>query len=292
MLRQLLRREIELVIRLAPDLGEVRADPVHLEQVIVNLAMNGADAMAAGGRLTLETANVELHEASTHAHVSVRPGPYVRLAVCDTGCGMDAETQSHLFEPFFTTKEPGKGTGLGLATVYGIIMQSGGHIAVDSAPGRGTTLAIYLPCIEEAVEVVESDNARSHLMCGEGTILLVEDETAVRELAHEVLEMAGYTVLAAGSGKEALEMCARHTGPLHLLLTDVVMSGMSGPAVAERLTASHPAMRVLYMSGYAGDAIAQHGVLDPDKTLLQKPFTPDTLARKVREVLDAPHAGL
>ncbi|MBI3327296.1 MAG: GAF domain-containing protein, partial [Nitrospinae bacterium] len=290
MLRRLIGEDIALVLELDPSLGPVKADPGQLEQVLLNLVINARDAMPQGGQLTVETANVELNETSTPAHVGVRPGLYVRLAVRDTGCGMDAETQSHLFEPFFTTKEPGKGTGLGLATVYGIVMQSGGHIAVDSAPGRGATFTIYLPGIEEAVEAVESNKARSSLMCGEGTVLLVEDETEVRELAHEILEMAGYTVLAAGSGKEALEMCERHTGPIHLLLTDVVMSGMSGPAVAERLTSSRPGMKVLYMSGYAGDAVAQHGVLDPDRTLLQKPFTPDALARKVREVIDAHHA--
>jgi two-component system cell cycle sensor histidine kinase/response regulator CckA len=286
MLQRLIGEDIALVTTLDPALGRVNADPGRLEQVILNLAVNARDAMPQGGRLTLETANVELGEAEAHRQVGVIPGRYVRLAVRDTGIGMDAATQSHLFEPFFTTKEPGKGTGLGLATVYGIVTQSGGHIEVDSTPGRGTTFQIYLPRFEEGREVAEPAAAPPASLQGLETVLLVEDEMEVRGVAQELLQSAGYTVLAASDGEEAVRLCAQHAGPIHLLLTDVVMPGMSGPALASRLAAMRPAMKVMYMSGYLEEAIVRPDLLDPGTVFLPKPFTLETLVRKVRESLD------
>jgi two-component system, cell cycle sensor histidine kinase and response regulator CckA len=286
MLQRLIGEDIALVTTLDPALGRVNADPGQLEQVILNLAVNARDAMPEGGRLTLETANVELGEADAHRQVGVIPGRYVRLTVRDTGIGIDAATQSHLFEPFFTTKELGKGTGLGLATVYGIVTQSGGHIEVDSTPGRGTTFRVYLPQFEEGLEAVEPAAASPTPPQGLETLLLVEDEVGVRGVVQEILQSAGYTVLAASDGEGALRLCTQHAGPIHLLLTDVVMPGMSGPTLASRLTAMRPAMKVMYMSGYTEDAIVHHDLLDPGMVFLPKPFTLQTLVRKVRESLD------
>jgi len=291
MLRRLIGEDIDLVTVPGPALGRVKADPGQIEQVIMNLAINARDAMPRGGQLTIETANVELDEAYARRHVAVRPGPHVMLAVSDTGPGMDAETQARVFEPFFTTKEPGKGTGLGLATVYGIVKQSGGNIWVYSEPGRGTTFKIYLPRVEEAAEPVEPAKALAGPPRGLETVLVVEDDEALRELAREILQSHGYTVLEARHGGEALPIGERHAGPIHLLVTDVVMPWMSGRELARRLMPAHPEMKVLYVSGYTENAVVHNGVLDPDTAFLQKPFTPDALARKVREVLDAPRAG-
>ena len=288
MLRPLIGEHIELVTSLDPALGHVKADPGQIEQVVMNLAVNACDAMPHGGRLTVTTAHSERDDAYARAHIGVTPGRYVLLAVSDTGCGMDAETQVHLFEPFFTTKKPGKGTGLGLAIVYGIVTQSGGHIEVASTLGRGTTVTIALPRVDDPIVVVGADTAHMAPLHGWETLLLVEDEVVARHTVREMLQMSGYTVLEAGGGSEALCICEQHTGPLHLLVTDVIMPDMSGCELAQRLAPLRPAMKVLYMSGYTGDLIAYHGTWDPGMAFLQKPFTLDTLARKVREVLDTP----
>ena len=287
MLRRLIGEDLELVIVPCPGLGQVRADPGQIEQVIMNLAINARDAMPRGGKLTIETANVELDAGYVRQQVSVRPGPYVLLAVSDTGCGMNAETQAHIFEPFFTTKEQGKGTGLGLATVYGIVKQSDGYVWVYSEPGHGTTFKIYLPRIDGVSTTAEPDEARSAPVSGRETILLVEDEEAVRDLVRGVLEGCGYSVLLAQNGEEALRLSGGHEGPIHLMVTDVVMPRMSGRELAERLASPRPTMKVLYISGYTDDAVVRHGVLSRGVAFLQKPFMPDALLRKVREMLDA-----
>ncbi|OGK80055.1 MAG: hypothetical protein A2X52_11000 [Candidatus Rokubacteria bacterium GWC2_70_16] len=286
MLRRLIGEDIDLAVRPGPDLGHVSADPGQLEQVIVNLVVNARDAMSQGGQLTLETANIELDARYARQHPGAQPGSYVMLAVSDTGVGMDAEIQARVFEPFFTTKEPGKGTGLGLSTVYGIVKQSDGYISLWSEPGRGTTFTIYLPRVEAPVATEGQVVATPPQ--GTETILLVEDEDEVRALAREVLEQSGYTVLAASGPAEALGIVERHADPIHLILTDVVMPHMSGPQLVKDIAPLRPGIKVLYMSGYTADAIAQHGILDPGASLLQKPFLPHALARKAREVLDTP----
>jgi two-component system, cell cycle sensor histidine kinase and response regulator CckA len=288
MLRHLIGDDIELVLVPGSGLGRVNVDPRQLEQVILNLVVNARDAMPQGGELTIETANVELDEWYARCYADVQPGPYVQLTVADTGCGMDAATRARLFEPFFTTKARGKGTGLGLSIVYGVVTQSGGHIEVDSVAGRGTHVTIYLPQVEKAVVSPRSSAPSSTPLQGSETILLVEDEAEVRAAVLESLEMRGYTVLKARHGREALQICRRHEGPIHLLLTDVMMPQMTGPELAQRVAPLRPAVKVLYMSGYTSDALTQRQVVDLGTTFLQKPFTPDALARKVREVLDAP----
>lgn len=291
MLRRLIGEDVELVSVLEPTLGCVKADPGQIEQVIVNLAVNARDAMPRGGKLTIETADAELDEAYARQHVAVVPGPYVMLAVSDTGTGMDPEIQDRIFEPFFTTKEKGEGSGLGLATVYGIVKQSGGNIWVYSEPGRGTTFKIYLPRVDEPAEPLPRREEPGSLPRGAETVLVVEDEPAVRELTARVLRGAGYTVLEAPGGEEALKWVESHRGAIHLLLTDAVMAGMSGRELAERIEATRPGTKVVYMSGYTDNAIVRHGLLEPGVALLQKPFTPIALARKVREVLDRPGEG-
>jgi len=286
MLRRLIGEHIDLVTVCEKRLWHVKADPGQLEQVIMNLAVNARDAMPKGGKLTLETANVELDGAYARAHVAVKPGRYIMLAVSDTGCGMDSETQSHLFEPFFTTKERGKGTGLGLSTVYGIVKQSGGNVWVYSELGRGATFKVYLPQVDEPLEEPRPVEARAVPARATETVLVVEDEVSVRSLVRGVLESRGYRVLEACHGADALSISDQHGGPIHLLLTDVVMPEMSGRDLASRVMPRRPEIRVLYMSGYTDDAIIHNGVLDAGTAFLQKPFTPDALARKVREVLD------
>jgi PAS domain S-box-containing protein len=290
MLRRLIGEDIDLVTLLSPELGPIRADVGQIEQVIMNLAVNARDAMPQGGKLTIETANAELDEAYASRHIGIDPGLYVLLAITDTGQGMDMETRAHLFEPFFTTKAQGKGTGLGLATVYGIVKQSGGHIFVDSEPGRGTTFKIYFPRTENIPEAEQEPppTLDTEGIRGSETILLVEDEEAVRELARETLEEAGFHVLEAQDGATAIARCSRYEGPIHLLVTDVVMPGMDGRTLAKRLTTIHPNMKVLYMSGYTDDTLLRRGIFSGDLVFLQKPFTPFSLACKVREVLNAP----
>ncbi len=286
MLRRLIGEHIALATVLAPDLGRVQADPNQIEQVLVNLAVNARDAMPHGGKLTIETDNVNLDETFAQAHLGAVPGPYAMIAVTDTGTGMDASVRAHLFEPFFTTKEVGKGTGLGLATAYGIIKQSDGYISVYSEPGRGSSFKIYLPRIQTP-QTASAGSAKDRPERGTETILVVEDEAAVLTLSRRALEAQGYVVLAAGDPGDAMRVVERHGGTIHLLLTDVVMPGLSGRELADRLVARRPGMRVLYMSGYPGDAVVQHGSLPVGSAFLQKPFSPDGLARKVRDVLDS-----
>jgi PAS domain S-box-containing protein len=285
MLRRLIGENIELVTHTASNLGHVKADPGQLEQVILNLAVNARDAMPFGGRLTIETSNVELDNAYARAHATVAPGPHVMLAVSDSGVGMDAETQAHVFEPFYTTKEQGKGTGLGLATVYGIIKQSGGHIWLYSELGRGTTFKIYFPCVTEEPRSARAGHPSTTDLRGKETILLVEDQAEVRALAQTVLKSMGYTVLAAAEPAQAIRMAGAHEDDIHLLLTDVVMPTMNGVQLAKHLASLRPQMKVLYMSGYTDNAVVHQGILDESTHYIQKPFTPQALSGKVREVL-------
>ena len=287
MLRRLIGEHIELSTVLAPELGLVKADPGQIEQVIMNLVVNARDAMPVGGKLTIETAQVELDEACARRRTVGTPGPYVMLAVSDTGHGMDEDTRARVFEPFFTTKEKGKGTGLGLAVVYGIINQSGGSVWVYSEPGIGTTFKAYLPKVETASEKPEATTANKRSRRGTETVLFVENDAAVRSLVRDILESNGYVVLEASRAVEALEASQKHGGPIQLLLTDVVMPDFRGQKLADRLKTSRPEAKVLYMSGYTDTAIVQHGLLEPGVAFLQKPFTPEALSRKVREVLDA-----
>jgi signal transduction histidine kinase len=287
MLLRLIGEDITMVTHLEPALGSVKADPGQLEQVIMNLAVNARDAMPEGGTLTLETANAALGPDFVAIHPGALAGAHAVLTVADTGVGMSDEVRSHAFEPFFTTKERGKGTGLGLATAYGIVKQSGGYITVESEPGRGTSFRIYLPVVADTAAPSRLGEHPTLPPRGSETVLLVEDESGVRRLARKILEARGYTILEAASGDEALEIARSHTGLIHLVATDVIMPGMSGRVLWDRLRVLSPDSRVLFMSGYTDDAIARHGVLEPGIAFLQKPFTPRGLAEKVRDVLDA-----
>jgi|GEM_PF-973910 len=285
MLRPLIGTHIELITKLDPAVGHVKVDPGQFEQVIMNLVTNARDAMPYWGKVIIATAKVTPVEAMAHQLVLSKSGPYVKLVVSDTGCGMSPETQAHIFEPFFTTKDAGKGTGLGLSTVYGIVKQSGGHIDVRSKPGEGTTFTIYLPRIDETSEVQETSIPEDRLPEGTETILLVEDELGVRALMQYGLRLYGYTVLTARDGDEALRISKRHARPIHLLVTDVMMPGMNGRQLAQALVALHPKMKVVFISGH-DDAATCVGASAEGAVLLRKPFTPDVLARKARELLE------
>ena len=289
MLRRLISEDIDLLTKPGAACPAVKADPGQLEQVLMNLVVNARDAMPNGGRVTIETANVVVDAAHAAQNAEAKVGPYVELTVSDTGCGMDAATRAKIFEPFFTTKEPGKGTGLGLATVYGIVMQSGGHITVASEPERGTTFKIYLPAVADSLNA-EEDRLLSTPRRGSETVLLVEDEEDLRDLVAEALETSGYTLLKAADCKDAVRIAAEHSGPIDLLLTDVIMPQMSGRDLAERIQPRRPTMAVLYMSGYTDGIIGHRGVLEPTVAFLQKPFAPSTVSHKVREVLDQHHS--
>jgi two-component system cell cycle sensor histidine kinase/response regulator CckA len=286
MLRRLIGEDVELSTVFGQDIGRVKVDPGQMEQVILNLAVNARDAMPDGGRVTIETTNVDLDDAYVQKHHVVVAGPYLMMAVSDTGVGMDKETQSQIFDPFFTTKEQGQGTGLGLSTVYGIVKQSGGYIWVYSEPDVGTTFKIYLPRVEEEAELLQKERVPKEVPCGSETILLVEDDEMVLRLAGRILNRHGYKVLEAPNAEEALRIGNQYEKPIHLILTDVVMPGMSGRALAERMRDVKPEAKVLFMSGYTDHAIVHHGVLDKEVTFFQKPFASETLLLKVREVLD------
>ena len=288
MLQRLIGEDINLGTKLQADIGNVKADPGQIEQVVMNLAVNARDAMAQGGKLLIETQNTDVDEVYARQHVPTQPGRYVLLVVSDNGTGMDRDTQARIFEPFFTTKEQGKGTGLGLATVYGIVKQSGGYIWVYSEVGHGTTFKIYIPRVDEALAIETPARAPAAGAGVSETILLVEDEEIVRSLAREILESHGYRVLEASGGREALQICERFEGEIQMVLTDVVMPEMSGRVLAGHLATVRPKAKVLYMSGYMGDAIARHGMLEAGVAYLQKPFTIESLTQKVREVLDRP----
>jgi len=286
MLHRVIGEDIELVTVLAEDLKRTKADPGQIEQILLNLAINARDAMPSGGKLTIKTTNVSMNETYGLNHIGLNPGQYVMISITDTGLGMTQEVKERIFEPFFTTKEIGKGTGLGLSTVYGIVRQSGGHIWVDSKPGRGTTCKIYLPRIDEPVAEVKEKEV-SGLPCGDETILVVEDEEEVRKMTAKILRKQGYKVLEASQGKEALSLCGEQEDSIHLMVTDVVMPEMTGMELAKRFMHFYPEMRILYMSGYTSDRVdvGQENI-GKGIEFIQKPFTIDRLARKIREVLD------
>jgi PAS domain S-box-containing protein len=288
MLRRLIGEDVEVLTVPGRDLGSVKADPGQIEQVIMNLALNARDAMPNGGKLTLETENMELEESYAREHEPLRPGRYVMLAVSDTGTGMSPDTQAHIFEPFFTTKEVGKGTGLGLSMVYGIVKQSGGYIWVYSEPGQGTTFKIYLPRVDQPAEAVGVESRPAGVQRGTETILLVEDDDQLRQLTSSVLAHCGYKVLTAAGTEEGLALCRENHRDIRLLVTDVIMPGTNGRQLAEQVKLISPDTRVLYVSGYTSNAIVHYGVLDPGLWFLPKPFSLSALIAKVREVLDAP----
>jgi CheY-like chemotaxis protein len=286
LLQRLISEDIEVVLSPDETLGLSQIDPSQFEQAIINLAVNARDAMPQGGRLTIQTGNAEIDAAYASMHPEVEPGPYVMVAVSDTGYGMDEDTRTRIFEPFFTTKPVGEGTGLGLAMVYGFVKQSGGHIEAGSIPGHGTTFRIFLPRVFDTEAAPAPPEEQTPIPKGHETILLVEDEEVVRNLSRRVLQSAGYTVLVARHGPEAILLAGQHEGPIHLLATDLVMPRMSGLEVASQLGQTRPDMRILLMSGYPNEAVIRHGV-PPAAKLLQKPFNAGALARAVRQVLDA-----
>jgi CheY-like chemotaxis protein len=286
MLRRLIGEDIEFIAITRPGLRPVNADPGQIQQIVMNLAVNARDAMPQGGKLTIETAIVDLDEDFARKHAAMSAGPYVMLAISDNGIGMDAETQARIFEPFFTTKGPGKGTGLGLSTVYGIVKQSNGFIWVYSEPGKGTTFKIYFPSAEGKITKVTAESKSELGFLGFETVLVVEDETPVRALACRILRDRGYNVLEAADGMEALRIAQEYAGEIHLILADVVMPGISGSTLVSRLEATRPGIKALYISGYTDNAIVHHGILDSNVAFLQKPFSTDDLACKVREVIN------
>jgi PAS domain S-box-containing protein len=290
MLRRLLGADVTLTSLLEPALGNIEADPGQIEQIVMNLAVNARDAMPQGGKLTLQTRNVELDEDYAELHHDVRPGPYVLLAVSDTGMGMDQDTQARIFEPFFTTKDKARGTGLGLATVFGIVQQSRGHIWVYSEPGKGTTFKLYFPRVSGVADTPRPARRTPASLRGDETILLVEDDPQVRAIAASVLRRNGYVVLETANGGEAIMICEQHGAKIDLLVTDVVLPLMSGRQIAERVRGMRPEIKILFMSGYTDDAVLQHGILDSGMAYLQKPITPSSLTQKVREVIDQPSA--
>jgi PAS domain S-box-containing protein len=287
LMKRLIGENVQIEFHLDPVLGSVRVDPGQMEQVIMNLLINSKDAMPDGGRITIQTANVDLDDLHSRHVSAAPPGPYIMLSVCDTGIGMDAETRARLFEPFFTTKEPGKGTGLGLSTVYGIVNQTGGSITVASEPGHGSVFRIYLPRVRERADRPEPSRSPDTPVGGTETVMLVEDEDLVRGLVRDILARQGYIVLDAADGQSALETARRHRGPIQLLVTDVVMPGMSGLELADSLTHERPDTRVIYISGYTDERVMRRGTPQPGTAFLQKPFTPEALLRVTREVLDA-----
>jgi len=287
MLRRLIGEDIEIQFSRDPNLPTVKADPGQIEQILMNFAVNARDAMTQGGKVFIETSTAELDESYLRQHAFVKPGQHVLLSFSDTGCGMDKETQAHIFEPFFTTKEPGKGTGLGLSTVYGIVKQNNGFIWVYSEPGKGTTFKVYFPRAAGADERSRSDGAGVVIVRGSETVLVVEDEEPMRQLARTCLEAGGYKVLSAADAKAAIEVAKQYPDPIHLLLTDVIMPGLSGRELAHTVAAMRPEVKVLFMSGYSNDLIAQHGVLDPGTLLVEKPFTLRSLLSKVDTALHA-----
>jgi PAS domain S-box-containing protein len=288
LLARLIGDDISLTVSVEPSLGCICADPGQIEQVLLNLAVNARDAMPKGGRLSIEARNTVLDESYKQEHQQVIPGQYVMIAVEDSGCGMDRKTQARIFDPFFTTKELGKGTGLGLATVYGIVKQSGGYIWVYSEVGRGTAFKVYLPRVEPSGQSLAPKESDTSSVQGTETILLAEDSESLREMARDYLETIGYTVIEATSGKDALQRARDFEGPIHLLLTDVVMAEMGGPELAEQLLAFRPGVKVIFTSGYTNDAIAHQGVLEPGVMFIQKPYRPKALAQRIREVLTEP----
>jgi two-component system, cell cycle sensor histidine kinase and response regulator CckA len=289
MLRRLIGENIEVITLLLPELGRIKADPIQIEQILINLALNARDAMPHGGIITIETTNVELDESHVRQHAEVKTGSYVMLAMSDTGVGMDSDTQARIFEPFFTTKQPGEGTGLGLSTVYGIVLQSAGYIWAYSEPGNGTTFRVYLPSVEEKATIIGREETSS-IRGGSETILLVEDNAPMRQLARQMLKGFGYAVLDAGRPSEAIRTAQQHKGPIALLITDIVMPEVNGHVLAETLTAVRPEMKVLYASGYS-DRAGESGELEAEWPLLEKPFTREGLANTVRELLDSPVSG-
>jgi two-component system, cell cycle sensor histidine kinase and response regulator CckA len=288
LLGRLIGEDIEFFTSLEPELGRVQVDPVQVEQVLVNLVLNARDAMSQGGKLTIETCNMEIEEGFRCSGGITPAGKYVVLAVTDNGCGMDEETQGRIFEPFYTTKELGKGTGLGLATVYGIVRQSGGFIWVYSELGQGTTIKVYLPRVNDSTTAPPVEQSIREVRQGTETVLLVENAEPLRALAKEFLKSNGYAVMEADNGKEALQIAKAFSGPIDLLLTDVIMPGMGGKQLAEQLSGLRPATKVLYMSGYPDDAIVKSGILGSGMVFLEKPFTREILLRKVRQALDEP----